>query len=159
MTKGDLAQKILRILGVNTRFSEATPEEVQDVLGYVEDWMMAHNAVGKRIGYNQADGTVNPNDPAGIPDWAVMGVTNSIAEVVAPYFDKPIHPGISKAAMIGMQIIANRTIEVQDVQYPGRMPLGHSQRGPFGERYYHPVDRVRTNNDFLSDEGDDPVIA
>jgi hypothetical protein len=159
LTKGELAQKILKIIGVNTRFSEATPEEVQDTLGYIEDWMMAHNAVGKRIGYNQADGTVNPDDPAGIPDWSVMGVTNSVAMMIAPYYDKPIHPGIMQNAMVGMQTIANRTVEIQPVQYPGRMPRGHAQGTPFGQRYYHPENRIRTSNDFLSDEGDNPVTA
>lgn len=157
MTKGDLAQKILKLIGVNTRFSEADPGEVQDVLGYLEDWMMAHNAVGKRIGYNQADGTVNPGDDAGIPDWSVMGVTNSVAMMIAPYFEKQIHPGIAQSAMIGMQTITNKTIEVQPVQYPGRMPIGSAQRGPFDQRYYHPVQRIRTHNDFLTDEGDEPI--
>lgn len=157
MTKGELAQKILKLIGVNTRFSEASPEEVQDVLGYMEDWMMAHNAVGKRIGYNQADGTANPDDEAGIPDWSVMGVTYSVAMIVAPYFDKPIHPGIPQAATIGMQTIANRTVEVQEVQYPSRMPRGHAQGAPYAPTYYHPSEWIRTNNDFLTDEGDEPI--
>lgn len=159
MTKGELAQKILKLIGVNTRFSEATPEELQDILGYMEDWMMSHNAVGKRIGYNQADGTVDPDDEAGIPDWSVMGVTNSVAMVVAPYFEKPIHPGIQMSARIGMQTIANRTVEVQPVQYPFRMPRGHAQGSPYSPKYYHPADRIRTNNDFLTDEGDEPITS
>lgn len=159
MTKGQLAQKILKLIGVNTRFSEADPEEVRDVLGYMEDWMLAHSAVGKRIGYNQADGTVDPGDDAGIPDWSVMGVTNSVAMMVAPYFEKQIHPGIMQSARIGMQTIANRTVEVQPVQYPHRMPRGKANGSPYAPKYYHPADRIRTNNDFLTDEGDEPITS
>lgn len=157
MTKGQLAQKILKLIGVNTRFSEADPEEVQDVLGYMEDWMLSQDAVGKRIGYNQADGTVDPDDEAGIPDWSVMGVTYSVAMIVAPYFEKPIHPAIAQTAAMGMQAIANRTVEVQPVQYPHRFPRGHAQGTPYAPKYYHPADRIRTNNDFLTDEGDTPI--
>jgi len=159
MTKGDLAQKILKLLGVNTRFSEATPDEQQDVLGFMEDWMLSQNAVGKRIGYNQADGSVDPDDEAGIPDWAVMGVTYSVAEMVAPYFDKQVHPGIPRAAALGMQTIANRTVEVQPVQYPNRMPRGKAQGTPYAPKYYQPADRIITSNDFLTDEGDEPITS
>ncbi|MCK5886916.1 MAG: hypothetical protein KAG70_10540 [Alcanivorax sp.] len=159
MTKGQLAQKILMLLGVNTRFSEASPEEQQDVLGYMEDWMLSNSAVGKRIGYNQADGTLDPDDEAGIPDWAVMGVTYSVAQIVAPYFDKPVHPSITQTAALGMQTIAARTIEAQPVQYPHRFPRGHAQGSPYAPKYYHPADRIRTNNDFLTDAGDEPITS
>lgn len=159
MTKGELAGKILRLIGVNTRFSEADPEEVQDVLGYIEDWMMARNAIGQRIGFNQADGDPDPNQDAGIPDWSVMGVTNSVAMMIAPYFDKQIHPAIMQSAAVGMQTIATKTIEALPVQYPGRMPRGHAQSGPYGNHYYKPVDRIHTENDFLTDEGDEPITS
>lgn len=159
MTKGELAQKILKMLGINTRFSEADPDEVKDVIGYINDWMLSHNAVGQRIGWNQADGTPDPEDDAGIPDWSVMGVTNSVAIMIAPYFDKQVHPAMSRSAAIGMQTITNRTVEVQPVQYPERMPRGHAQSNPFGNQYYHPSNRIRTNNDFLTDEGDDPITS
>lgn len=159
MTKGELAQKILRLIGVNTRFSEATPEEVSDVVGYIEDWMLSHNAVGRRIGWNQADGEPDPQDETGIPDWSVMGVTNSVAMMIAPYFDKQIHPAIPQSAAIGMQTITNRTVEVQPTQYPNRMPRGKAQYVPNGNQFYHPVNRIRTSNDFLTDEGDDPITT
>lgn len=159
MTKGQLAQKILKLIGVNTRFSEATPEEQQDVLGYMEDWLMSHNAVGKRIGYNLADGDPSADEESGIPDWAVLGVTYSVAMIVASYFDKQVHPGIPATAALGMQTIANRTTEVQPVQYPHRMPRGHAQGSPFSTTYYHPENRIRTNNDFLTDEGDEPITS
>lgn len=159
MTKGQLAQKILKLIGVNSRFSEAEPHEVQDVLGYMEDWLMSHNAVGKRIGYNLADGAPSADEESGIPDWAVLGFTYSVAMIVAPYFDKQVHPGIPAAAALGMQTIANRTVEVQPVQYPNRMPRGHAQGSPYSQTYYQPVDRIRTNNDFLTDDGDEPITS
>jgi len=57
-----------------------------------------------------------------------------------------------------MQTIVNRTVEYQPVRYPRRMPRGHSTY-PFGPKYYHPENRVVTHNDYLSDEGDDPITT
>lgn len=159
MTKGELADRILKAIGVNTRFSSATPEETSDVIRMTEDWILSNNAVGRRIGYNVAAGDFDPDDDAGIPDWSVLGVTYSVAEMACAYFEKQYTPSMLRLASQGMQTITNKTVEVQDVQYPPRMPRGYAQRGPFGWRYYQPADRVRTNNDFLSDSGDDPITS
>ncbi|HHZ96925.1 MAG TPA: hypothetical protein EYN67_15545, partial [Flavobacteriales bacterium] len=60
LTKGEVAQRILRLIGINTRFSAASPEEVQDTLQYTEDWLLANNAMGRRLGYIQSSGIPNP---------------------------------------------------------------------------------------------------
>lgn len=159
MTKGSLANKILSMLGINTRFSEATPEEVQDTLGYLEDWMLANNAAGRRLGYIQSGGTPDPEDEAGIPDWAVMGVTASVAIMCAPYFGKQAAPELYNTRAQGMATISMKTIEAQPVQYPGRFPKGQAQSGPFGQKYYHPEERIVTGGDFLTDEGDEPITT
>lgn len=159
MTKGELAQRILKMLGVNTRFSEASPEEVADVLRYTEDWMTANSAIGRRIGWAESpDDDPDPDADTGIPNWAVMGVTGSVAAMCAPYFGKEASPSILRNAANGMRTITARTVEVQEVQYPGRMPKGNHSN-PYWNKYYNPADRIRTNNDFLSDEGDDPITS
>jgi hypothetical protein len=157
MTKGELASRVLKLIGVNSRFAEADPSETQDTLKYMEDWILANNAVGRRIGYIVSDGEPQATEDSGIPGWAVMGVTNSVAMYVAPYFEKMIHPAIPRNASMGMQTIANRTAEAEPVQYPGRFPRGQGNHGLYGAKYYHPYERVITHNDFLSDENDTPV--
>lgn len=156
MTKGELASKILKIIGINTRFSEATPEEVQDTLGYLEDWMLANNAIGRRLGYNQS-GELNPEDESGVPDWAVMGVTWSVAIMAAVHFGKQALPDMYRFAGQGMATIAAKTIEAQPVQYPSGFPRGQAQGTAYGPKYYHPTDRIVTGGDFLTDEGDEPI--
>jgi len=159
MTKGDLANRILKLIGVNTRFSEATPDEVQDTLYNLEDWMLANNAIGRRLGWVISDGTPDPSEESGLPDWAIMGVTNSMALYVAPYFEKQPNPMIQRNAQIGMQTITARTIEIQGVQYPRRFPRGHANGSPFDWTFYHPENRIVTSNDYLTDEGDDTVTT
>ena len=159
MTKGELAQRILKLMGVNTRFSDASPEEIEDVLNYTEDWMLSENAIGRRLGWNQADGAPDPEDDSGLPDWAVLGVTGSVAAIVCSYFDKQVTQGIMLAKNSGMNTINARTIEVQEVQYPRNFPRGQGNTSPWGPKYWHYGDRIQTFNDFLTDEGDDPITA
>lgn len=156
MTKGELANRVLTLLGVNTRTSSAGPEEIDDTLRHLEDWMLANNAVGRRIGW-AASTNPEPDDESGISDWAVMGVSNSMAIYMAPYFEKPVHQSIMMNAALGMQTITMMTVEVQPTQYPGRFPRGMANQCPVGPKYYHPTDRISTGGDFLTDEGDDPI--
>lgn len=158
MTKGELAQRILKILGVNTRTSEASPEEVQDILEIAEDWLLSNNAIGRRLGYVQSGDVPDPEDESGLPSWSILGVSNSVAMAAASYFGKSINPSIQMNAASGMQTIMSKTVEVQEVQYPARMPRGHTY-SPWGPKYYDPTDRIITSNDYLSDEGDDPITS
>lgn len=145
------------MLGINTRTSSATPDEIQDVLLYLEDWMLSNNAIGRRIGWN-ASVVPDPDEESGIPDWAVMGVTNSMAIYIAPYYEKAmIHQSIVANAAQGMQTITAMTVEVQAVQYPGRFPRGQANQTPYGPRYFQPTGRITTGGDYLTDEGDDPI--
>ncbi len=153
LTKGEIGQKILRLIGVNTRFSEASPEEMQDVLGYMEDWLLANNAVGRRLGYEISSGAPDPASDSGLPNWSIMGITNSVAEYVAPYFEKQVHPSIPVNAAIGMQTITDETVEIATIQYPNKMPMGQGNRTTYGQRYFRKNDRISTDGDFLSDDG------
>lgn len=159
MTKRELANRILTLLGINTRTSAADAEEIADTLRHLEDWMLANNAIGRRLGWVQSNGNPDPDEDAGIPDWSVMGVVNSMATYLAPYFEKAVHPSIVASAAIGMQTIANMTVEIQPMQYPSGFPRGQATTQPWGPQYYQPENRVVTGGDYLTDEGDDPVVT
>lgn len=161
ITKGKLAERIHKALGLNSRFTDAEPDQVLDTLNTVNDWMSTENGVGRRLGWNSNDPNTpaNPDEETGIPDWAIQGVVYSCAILVASYFDKQPSQAIYSAAAQGMQTIAARTIEYQEVQYPNRMPLGQGNRSPYGSTYYRQADRIRTDNDFLKDEGGEVITS
>lgn len=146
-------------MGINTRTSSADPEEISDTLKHTQDWMLANNAIGRRIGWVVFTGEPDFDEDAGIADWAVMGVVNSMAVYLAPYFEKPINPAWQTNAMIGMSTITARTVEIQPVQYPSGFPRGQANTPPWGPHHYEPENRVVTGGDYLSDEGDDPVVT
>jgi len=160
ITKADLASRIHKALGVNTRFTEATPEQVSDTLDTVNDWMLSQNGLGVRLGWIEVTGGApDPNEDTGIPSWANQGVVYSCAQLVAAYFDKQITQIILSAATQGMQTILSRTVEYQEVYRPDRAPRGTGNRTTYSNKYYRHCDRIQTSNDFLTDEGDDPITS
>jgi hypothetical protein len=118
--------------------------------------MMAQNGIGNRLGFNFSD---NPDDESNIPDWAMLGVINSVAISICPYFEKPIHPALVKNATVGMRTISSITAEVAPVQKPNTMPVGSGNHPIYSNQYNRKEDRVITSNDFLRDDGDDIVTT
>lgn len=159
MKKKTLAKRILTLMGINTRLSAASPEEIQDVLGHTNDWMMAQNGIGKRIGWVINGETPDPEEDSGVPDWAVMGIVNSMAIYLAPYFEKAVHPSWISNASVGMQTISNKTVEIQQVQRPRYFPRGSVNSGPWGNRTYQQENRIVTDGDYFTDSGDDPITT
>lgn len=159
MTKEQLAQRILKLIGINSRFSEAEPHEIQDTLRYTNDWMMSLNGIGARLGWSSDDGEPDPSADTGLPDWAVLGVTNSVALLMCPFFDKQPHPMLFANKATGMNTIISRTIDNQRIQYPSTMPRGTGNRTLYGNRYYRPVDRIETEGDFLQDSGGEVITS
>ncbi len=157
-TKGELAELVAKYLGISSRTSSATPEEIQDIIDYMDSWAAAQNAIGRRIGYSFA--SKDPNTESGIPDWAEQGVWASVAVMMCPYFEKTASPELNAMARAGMNTIYDETIELQEVQYPNRMPVGTGSRwNTYGPRYYRKSDRISTDGDFLEDEGGDVITS
>lgn len=159
-TKGKLASKIHKALGVNTRFVEASPEQVLDTLDTLNDWMMSNNAIGRRLGWvSNGDAPADPKEESGIPDWSELGVTYSVAQLVAGYFEKPITPTIITGASNGMQTIVARTVANYRVPYPNRMPRGTGNNTLYGNKFYRQSDPIITFNDLLEDDSDSVITT
>lgn len=157
-TKGELAELVAKQLGISTRTSSASPEEIDDIISYMDSWASSQNAIGRRIGYNFT-GT-DPNLESGIPNWAEQGVWSSIALMMCPYFQKSATPELQAMARAGMATIYNETIAQEEVQYPNRMPVGTGSRwNTYGPRYYRQPDRIETDGDWLQDEGGDIITT
>lgn len=161
ITKAKLADRIHKALGVNTRFTEAEPDQVVDTLNTVNDWMNSEGGIGRRLGWIETpdDEDPDPSEETGLAPWALQGVVYSCAELVAEYFQKQVTMVISKAAARGMQTISARTAYIARVQYPCRMPRGAANSSPYGPNYYRYCDSIQTSNDFLEDEGGDLITS
>lgn len=151
-TKGKIAELAAKQLGITTRTSSATPEELQDIIDFMDTWAASQNAIGRRVGYNFTGN--DPNTESGLPDWAEQGFWASVAVMMCPYFEKSATAELQAMARVGMATIYNETIAQQEVKYPNRMPVGTGSRwNTWGPRYYRSADRVETDGDWLQDEG------
>ena len=161
ITKGKLAERIHKALGVNTRFTEASPDQVIDTLQTVNDWMNSEGGIGRRLGWVETDQGEDPNpeEETGLSPWAVQGVVYSCAILVASYFDKQASQAIYTAASSGMQTILARTAFVKRVRYPNGMPMGAGNKSPYGPNFYDYCEPIQTSNDFLEDEGGDFICG
>ena len=59
-----------------------------------------------------------------------MGVVNSMAIYLAPYFEKVASQEVVRNAAIGMQTIAAKTVEIQEVQMELLTETRSSKAGP-----------------------------
>lgn len=161
ITKADLADRIHKALGVNSRFTEASPDQVTDTLNTVNDWMNSEGGIGRRLGWIEtAQGDdPDPSEETGLPPWSIQGVVYSCAELVANYFDKEPTMAIMRAAAQGMQTITARTVYIGRVKYSRRMPRGQANSSPWGPNYYRHCDSIQTSNDYLEDEGGDLITS
>ena len=161
ITKSDLAKRIHNALGLNSRFAAPSPEQAQDTLTSVNEWMLANNALGRRLGWTADSPGVapKPEDETGLPDWALLGVVNSCAMLIAPYFDKQPSPIIMEMAAQGMNTIIQRTVMIKPQQYPDRMPKGQGNRTTYSNRWYQQTDPIETFNDFLEDDGGEVITS
>lgn len=161
ITKGDLAGRIHKALGVNTRFTEAAPDQVIDTLNTVNDWMNSEGGIGVRLGWIEtAQGEApDPLEETGLAPWAVQAVVYNCALLVASYFDKQPSQMIYRGAASGMQTLMARTAYVQPVRYPSTLPRGMANTTPYGPNYYRYCEPIQTSNDFLEDEGGDLIVT
>lgn len=157
-TKGKLADFVAKQLGITTRTQAASPEQIADIIDFMDMWASSQNAIGRRIGYNFTDS--KPEAESGIPSWAEQGVWSSVAVLMCPYYEKQATPELMASQRVGMSTIYNETIELQKTQYPNRMPIGSgNRRNTYGPRYYRKSDRISTDGDFLKDEGGDIITG
>jgi hypothetical protein len=161
ITKGELANRIHKALGVNSRFTEASPDQVIDTLNTVNDWMNSENGIGRRLGWIEtAQGDdPDPGEETGLVSWAVLGVVYNCALLVAAYFEKQPSQLVYKGAQSGMQTISARTAFTQRVRYPSTMPKGHANSSPWGPNYYNYCEPIQTSGDFLEDDGGELVVS
>lgn len=158
-TKGQIAELAAKQLGISTRTKEASPEEIQDIVDFMESWAASTNAIGMRVGYTFEENPKSTTE-SGIPNWAERGFWSSIAVEMCPYFGRQATAEMIKAQRSGLQTITNETVMVKEYQYPERMPTGSGDPyRVYGQRYYRNADRIRTDGDFLEDEGGDTITG
>lgn len=139
-TKGDVVLKALRWAAVSSSGSliKPKPQAVDDNLYDLEDLMTMLDGQGIRLGYMLSDPDIGPlaDDESGLPDWSIVGIAASLAEMILMQRDRPISNKVMSLKAQGMAIIEANTHEVPMLQRRNDMPAGAGYKQNTVGRFY-----------------------
>lgn len=129
-TVGDIIQRALKAILVEGADGVLQPDEYQDGLDALNDYMAALEAQGIRLGYSRA---CSLSDVATIPDGAIRGVVANLAIELAPQFSGRVTAALLKQASEGLKAMRLLGVHV------GQSTLYPTLPGGSGNYYYNNV--------------------
>ncbi len=117
--------------------AEVEASEAQDFIFSMNNYMLALDAEGIRLGYTEVS---DLGDTITIPTGALRGLIANMAIEVAPDYDGTVSEGLRKAAREGMIAMEQLGQTVGATPYPPTLPIGSGNEGDFnlvnGYHYY-----------------------
>lgn len=131
ITKGDVIDQALRMLGVYGIVLEPEPEDKDYCLNQLEMMITSWNGRGVNVGFILADNIFNASmsEEAGIFDTCMLTVTSNLAKLVCSYFNKSIPPLLNE--------FAEREYNHLLVSIPPIVMQNEMQPTGAGDRYYY----------------------
>lgn len=152
-TKGDIVRAALRKAAIasNATLTNIEPESMADGLFDLELMMAELDGNGVRLGYKLAADEPQPDDPHGIPDWAVGPITMNLAVLVLPDYVREASSTLVNRARFGYQTLLKATANqtTPKYRYPNGWPLGSGNIlwERVGIRYFHFGEKLTVEND------------
>lgn len=136
-TAGDLIRRALQNILVEAADSTLQPDEYQDGLDILNDYMASLEAQGVRLGYTRC---CNISDIVTVPDGAMRGIASNLAIDLAPQFGGRVSGGLVKQAAEGMKALYRLGVNIGTSTFPVTLPMASSMyrtadsytRAPFG---------------------------
>ena len=133
-TKVQLAEDCFNELRINGITSVADNEDIKLFLGRLEDFMIT---LPFDLNYNFED-VPNPNSLSGIPSFANLAVSLSMAVLIAPAYGK-VPESLLRQATAAMSTLQNKLARPNRVAYPDRQPLGMGNRRTYPNYSFMPA--------------------
>lgn len=152
-SKAQLIATAFEEIGVANYEFDLQPEQIEGALRRLDTLMATWNAVGIRIGYNQASepGQSDPNQDSGIRDEAVQAVIANLAVRLGPTIGKQVSRETKGAAVAGYNALLSRvaSLNVREQQFPQTLPVGAGNRRWSQDEVFNPtpVTPLTTNPD------------
>lgn len=117
------------------------PDEAQDFIFAMNNYMLALDADGVQLGYTEVS---DPGDAITIPTGALRGLIANMAIEVAPEFDGVVTQALSKVAAEGLLTMRKLGQTLGDTRYPYTLPIGsgNEDSGWFTWHFYPPDEAV-----------------
>lgn len=134
-TVAQIAKAALQRILVQASESELQPDEYQDFIFAMNNFMLALDAEGVQLGYTEV---TDLGDDVTIPTGALRGLIANMAIEVAPDYNGVISPGLQLAAAEGMRVMRILGQQLAPTRYPSTMPIGSGNDDPSNSLYgYH----------------------
>lgn len=120
-TVAQVAKASLQRILVQASEAELQPDEYQDFIFAMNNFMLALDADGVTLGYTEV---TDLGDDVTIPTGALRGLIANMAIEVAPDYNGVITPGLQIAAAEGLAVMRKLGQRTPTSRYPCTLPIG-----------------------------------
>jgi hypothetical protein len=115
-----LKAALQRIL-VQASEAELEPDEYEDAIFAMNNWMLALDAEGVELGYTEV---TDLGDDITVPIGALRGLIANVAIEVAPDYDGEVSNDLRIAASAGLKVMRLIGQTIPTSSYPSTLPIG-----------------------------------
>ena len=125
-TVAQLAKAALQRILVQASEARLEPDEYQDFIFALNNYMLALDAQGISLGFTEVS---DLGDEVTVPVGALRGIIANMAIEVAPDYNGQISQGLQIAAMQGMDAMRRLGQYIAQTRYPCTLPVGSGNEG------------------------------
>ena len=126
-TVAQIAKASLQRILVQSSEADLEPDEYQDYIFALNNYMLALDADGIALGYTEVS---NLGQQVTVPVGALRGIIANVAIEVAPDFDGVVTKALVVAAAEGLKTMRKLGQHIVTTAYPGTLPIGSGNQGP-----------------------------
>ena len=120
-TAAQLIKASLQRILVQASEAELEPDEYQDAIFALNNYMLDLDASGITLGYTEVNSL---GDEITVPTGALRGIIANLAIEVAPDYNGQITPGLQKAAIEGLATMRKLGVAKPITSFPDTLPTG-----------------------------------
>lgn len=125
-TVAQVAKASLQRILVQESEADLEPDEYQDFIFALNNWMMALDAEGVNLGYTEVS---DLGDEVTVPPGALRGIIANLAIEVSPDYGGQITPALANAAAEGLKAMRKLGQRIRPTAYPSTLPRGSGNEG------------------------------
>ena len=143
-----IVRAVLQELLLQTSEEPIQQIDAQDVLFYMNNYMLDLDANGVSLGYTFLDSL---DDPLTVPDGAIRGIIANVAVEVATQFGMPVSPSLSFRAAESIKTLYKLGVSVRPTEYGPTVPRGsgNEDNNVFETDHFYP----ETQDQILGETG------
>lgn len=132
-TVAQIAKASLQQILVQESEADLEPDEYQDFIFALNNWMAAREADGIDLGWQTVSSL---GDTVTVADGAIDPIVHNMAVVIAPMFGRPVPPELALMAGKGMNTLRHIGQAIIPSVMPDTLPVGSGNEDTRTGRFY-----------------------